>query len=277
MITLDNIVIKLKDLGDNSYKEIGTVGDDSKPVIWSKEDSSFPLFLAFTPDFVVKQSNSETMVECQAIFLQDISMMCYGWSDESREFSKDIPTRFSFDNFEKQYGGYSSKVVVKSLGNNVLLKDGILVTIHPYGNVPNPYDDSVGFYVLVQVADELLQGFISAIQSSPNNIEASLNVEVDNWFVADNMDGVMLNLIDGAKINSNCYFSFRTGGDSGQKMTQLLKQRNSIKVKLKRLNGRRIGLALMGIAGWVLLVYLFVYLFEPYIDQFSEWLNSIGL
>jgi|GEM_PF-2300877 hypothetical protein len=270
-IITNNVVTELKDLDGKSYEEIGVLGSDSNLVIWSNQYRTFPLKLGLIPGFIVSKGNSYTQVECQAIFEQSISMMTYGFSIEKNDYSTDFLARFDFDNYVKHYGGYDCKVVFRSLDRDTLTEDEMLVTISPYGDI-NPYSSGV-FFVLVQISNEMLSEFISSIQSSPNNIEANLDIKIDTCFVADNADGVMLNLIDGAEIDNECYFSYRTGGDSGQRMTQILKQRNGIMARLIRLNWRailiQIGFIIVTITAGLLLAYLF----KPQMHQLSEWLS----
>ena len=274
-MNINKMIIKLKDLGNGSYEEVDTVGEDAKSVIWSKrEDSYFHLELSLVPNFIIEQSSSHggynVSVKCHAIFPLHASVIRYGFSEADREYSKDILTRFKLGSFEDQYRNEQCKVQIWSeLDDYSLAEDGVSVDISPYGGIPNPYNPnelSIG----IQVGHNLLKGLVSSIQSNPNTVEATLFIKMDKYFYAGNVDGLMFNLIDGIEINEGCFFSIKTGGNSGYQMAEMIKKSNSIVAKQKRRGWTTffIVIAAGTVAG--LSVGMLIEWFFP---QFTEWLN----
>jgi len=272
---INKMIVKLKDLGDGSYEEVGTVGEDSEPVIWSKrEDSYLHLELSLVPNFIIEQSSSHggynVSVKCHAIFPLHASVICYGFSEADREYSKDILTRFKLGSFEDQYRNEQCKVQIWSeLDDYSLAEDGVSVDISPYGGIPNPYNPnelSIG----IQVSHDLLKGLVSSIQSKPNTVQASLFIYLDEYFYADNVDGLMFNFIDGINIKKECSFSFKTGENSGYQMAEIIKKSNSKIAKQKR--SKWVILSIL-ITASVVVGLLAALLIEQFFPQFTEWLN----
>jgi len=268
------VVAKLKDSGDGSYKEVGTVGEDSRPVIWAKiSDSSFPLEFSLVPDFSIEHNSGyggyDVRVKCHAIFTQHVSLVRYGFSEDAGDFSKDILTRFKLGSYEEQYRVEQCTVLISEFYDESLSEDEVIVTIDPYGGMPDPCR-SDGVFISIQVAKNFLKGFISSIQSSSNNVEATLNIKMDEHFYAGNVDGVMFNLVEGIEVGRGCYFSFKTGINSGHQMAEIIKKSSPMAAKQKRRQWTTffivIAVAIVtGLSVGMLSEWLF--------PQFTEWLN----
>jgi len=274
-MSTNETIIKLKNLGDKSYEEIGTVGEDTKSVIWSKKENlRSHVELSLVPDFIIKQSSSHgghnISIECHAIFPLHASVIRYGFSEAAGDFSKDILTRFKLGSFEDQYRNEQCKVHIWSeLDDYSLVEDGVSVSINPYGGIPDPYNPNE-LFIGIQVGHNLLKGLVSSIQSNPNTVEATLFIKMNKYFYAGNVDGLMFNLIDGIEINEGCFFSIKTGGNSGYQMAEMIKKSNSIVAKQKRRGWTTFFIVIAAGAVAGLSVAMLIEWFFP---QFTEWLN----
>lgn len=267
-------ITELKELGDKSYEELGTVGEDAKSVIWAKKsDLSFPLELSLVPDFSIVQNSGyggySVDVKCHAIFTQHVSLVRYGFSKDAGDFSKDILARLKLGSYEEQYREQQCTVLVSEFYDDSLPEDEVIVTINPYGGIPNPYKTDE-IFISIQISKNLLKGFVSSIQSSPNNIEATLNIKMDEHFYAGNVDGLMFNLIDGIEVDKGCYFSFKTGINSGHQMAEIIKKSGSMVAKQKR---RQWTAFFIVIAAAIVTGLSVSMLIEWFFPQFTEWLN----
>ncbi|MCH9712184.1 MAG: hypothetical protein K0U20_06135 [Proteobacteria bacterium] len=271
---INKMIVKLKDLGDGSYEEVGTVGEDSEPVIWSKKESPYFHFeLSLVPDFIIEHNSGggyNVNVKCHAIFPLHTSVMRYGFSEANGEYSKDILTRFKLGSFEDQYQKERCRVQIWSESDgDGLAEDGISISIEKYGGMPDPYNPNE-LFIGIQVSHDLLKGLVSSIQSNPNTVQASLFIYLDEYFYAGNVDGLMFNFIDGINIKKGCSFSFKTGENSGYQMAEIIKKSNSKIAKQKR---RKWVILSILITASVVVGLLAALLIEQFFPQFTEWLN----
>jgi hypothetical protein len=275
------VITELKKLDDGSYEEIGTVGDDSKPVIWSS--SSWGQYLEFylINDFEVSQSSLQTLVKCHAVCANNITAL--------KRITEEVADDFNFKTVEKGLGRFDFKrceeltgeryrfqVYITSLKIDNNSEDGIHVTITPNGG------EHGWTHINIQIEDELLKRFVLALQSKESNTNdffASLRILQShlNPYEANNREEIMIDLTSKVEIDGCGWFEFKTDVNSGQWITDLIKQEKSIATKLKRIGWRVILLAMISIVGGAAGGLLLYYLFEPYLIQLSEWLNSIGL
>ncbi len=271
------VITELKELDDGSYEEIGTVGDDSKPVIWSSCEFSNFFSFYLIDDFEISQSNSRTFIECDAVCADNIAI-CKKLErlEDGGIFEKELG-RVDLEKYEELTGEkYRFKVHITSLGIGDAPENGIRTTITPNGGRQGET------YIDIQIKDELLKAFTLVLQSKKSgtsNFSVKLGVPSGhlNPRESNNKDGLMIDLTNKIEIDGDCDFSFKTAANSGQWITDLIKKEKSIVTKLKRIGWRAVLLPMISIVGGAAGGLLLYYLFEPYLIQLSEWLNSIGL
>jgi len=266
------VITELKKLDGGSYEEIGTVGDDSKPVIWSSSSWGSDLEFYLINDFEVSQSSLQTLVKCHAVCANNITAL--------KRITEEVADGFNFKTVEKGLGRFDFKrceeltgeryrfqVYITSLEIDNTSEDEIHVTITPNGG-------EYGWtHINVQIEDELLKRFILALQSkelNTNDFFASLLIPQSrlNPYEADNREEVMIDLTNKVEIDDGSLFKFKMAANSGQWITDLIKKEKSFATKLKRIGWRVIFLFMASIAGGLLLAYLLA----PYLGWFLEWL-----
>ena len=271
------VITELKELDDGSYEEVGTVGGDSKPVIWSSWEFSDFFSFYLIDDFEISQSNSRTFIECDAVCADNIAI-CEKLErlEDGGIFEKELG-RVDLEKYEELTGEkYRFKVYITSLGIGDAPENGIRTTITPHGGRGGET------HINIQIKDELLKTFTLVLQSKrsgTSNFSVKLGVPSGhlNPRKSNNKDGLMIDLTNKIEIDGDCDFSFKTAANSGQWITDLIKKEKSIVTKLKRIGWRAVLLAMISIVGGAAGGLLLYYLFEPYLIQLSEWLNSIGL
>jgi hypothetical protein len=264
----NGVITKLKDLGKGSYEEIGTVGDDSKSVIWSSSSRGQYLEFYLINDFEVSQSSLQTLVKCHAVCVNNIAILKRlteqtGDSLNLKTFDKGLG-RFDLEKYEELFGKkYRFQVYITSLEIGDTPEDGIRVTITPDGGTNGET------HINVQIEDELLKRFVLALQSiesNTNDFFASLRIIQShlNPYEANNRKEIMIDLASKVKIDGCGWFEFKTDVNSGQWITDFLKKEKSIIAKLKRAGWRAILLNTVIFVG----VFLLAYLIGPHMIQF---------
>jgi hypothetical protein len=270
-------ITELKELDDKSYKEIGTVGDDAKPVIWYSSPYDRYLEFYLINDFEVSQSSRQTLVKCYAVCANNITIL--------ERLTEEVPDSFGYKTVEKGLGRfdlekceeltgerYRFQVYITSLDIGDTPEDGIRTTIAPNGGAHGET------HIIIKIEDELLKRFILALQSKKSNTNdffASFKITQSqlNPYEANNRKETMIDLTSKVEIDGCGWFEFKTVANSGQWITDLIKKEKSIATKLKRIGWRAILLTMASIAGGIAGGLLLYYLLEPYFIQLLEWLN----